>query len=55
MVIIILAAQGRLWRGLSGLMSIITLGKPGSSVKGMSCAYYQGVMMVKISIDNMRM
>lgn len=33
MVIIILTAQGGLWRGPSGLTSTIMLGKPGSWVK----------------------
>lgn len=55
MVIIILAAQGGLWRGLSGLMSVITLGKTRKLGEGMRCAYYRAVMMAKISIDNMRM
>lgn len=31
--IIILTAQGRLWRGPGGLVSIIRLGQPGSLVK----------------------
>lgn len=55
MVIIILAAQGGLWRGLSGLMSVITLGKTRKLGEGMRCAYYRAVMMAKISIDNTRM